>query len=110
MKIIKYTKYGKTRYRFQIRLGDDVTTRSGFKTQNEAIFAYTQLIEKYQEELDENEKYHVIYENWLKIYKTQVKESTYQACTSIYRLHILPTFGDIKINKITPLMCPLLVG
>ena len=50
MKITKYQKQNKNFYKFQVRLGEKVTTRAGFKTRNEAIFAYTKLIEEYEQE------------------------------------------------------------
>lgn len=105
MKITKYQKQNKNFYKFQVRLGEKVTTRAGFKTRNEAIFAYTKLIEEYEQEQEGNISYKKIYQQWLKIYKTKVKESTFESCTSVYEIHILPIFGQTKIQEITVQEC-----
>ncbi len=105
MKITKYQKQNKNFYKFQVRLGEKVTTRAGFKTRNEAIFAYTKLLEEYEKEQEGNISYEKIYQEWLEIYKTKVKETTYEACTSIYEIHILPVFGQTKIKEITVQDC-----
>ncbi len=100
MKIESYKTKSGTRYRFQIRLGEKVTTRSGYKTRNEAIYAYTKALDEYNQEQKGNILYQKAYEQWLQIYKTKVKESTYESCTSIYEIHILPVFGQTKIQDI----------
>lgn len=105
MKITKYRKQNKNFYKFKVRLGKKVKTRSGFKTRNEAIFAYTKLLEEYEEEQEGNISYQNVYKQWLEIYKTKVKETTYEACTSIYEIHILPVFGHTKIQEITVQDC-----
>lgn len=105
MKITKYQKQNKNFYKFQVRLGEKVTTRAGFKTRNEAIFAYTKLLEEYEQEQEGNISYKKIYQQWLKIYKTKVKESTFESCTSVYEIHILPIFGQTKIQEITVQEC-----
>lgn len=105
MRIKSYKKQGKTYYKFQIRLGDKVTTRSNFKTKNEAIFSYNQMLVDYEEKIDGNILYKEVYEEWLQIYKTKVKESTFQSTTKIYEHHILPVFGEVKIKDITSDMC-----
>lgn len=105
MKITKYKKNGKNYYKFQIRLGNKVTRRSGFKTQNEAIYAYNKLLEDYQNKIDGNISYYEVYYRWRKIYQTKVKETTLNQTTSIYKLHILPIFGSMKIKDITPNLC-----
>ena len=105
MKIETYKTKSGTRYKFQIRLGDKVTRRGGFKSSNAAIFAYTKLLEDYNDMLDGNFKYKEVYEEWLNIYKTKVKETTYESATSIYRIHILPTFGEMKIKDIDTKHC-----
>lgn len=105
MKITKYKKQGKNYYKFQIRLGDKVTRRSGFKTKNEAIFAYTQLLEEYNDKIDGNLKFQDAFQEWLKVYQTKVKETTYENTMLIYKNHILPVFEDMKLKDITPEIC-----
>lgn len=105
MKINTYKKDGKTHYKFQIRLGDKVTSRSGFKTKNSAIFAYTQMLEDYQNEVEGNITYQKVFNEWLEIYKTRVKETTLQSTTTIFRIHILPVFGDMRIGDISTKDC-----
>ena len=105
MKIKKYQKQGKNYYKFQIRLGDKNTTRAGFKTQNEAIYAYNKLLEDYNNQIDGNVKYIDAFEKWLKIYQTKVKETTYTNTMLIYKNHILPVFKDMRLKDITPSKC-----
>ena len=105
MKIEKYKKYGKTHYRFQVRLGKKVTRRSGFKSKNEAIFAYTELLENYNDKVDGNLTFYQAYQEWLKIYKTKVKETTLENTLLIFKNHILPVFQDLKITEISPAIC-----
>lgn len=105
MKITSYTKNGKTFYKFQIRLGEKSTTRSGFKSKNAAIHAYSQLKNDYENDIEGNLTYQEIYEEWLEVYKTNVKETTYESATSIYRIHILPVFGSVRISDIKPIDC-----
>lgn len=105
MKIDSYKKSGKTHYRFQIRLGKKVTRRSGFKSKNEAIFAYTQMLEDYNDKTDGNLSYIEAYQEWIKVYKTKVKETTLENTLLIFKNHILPVFKDYKMVEITPEIC-----
>lgn len=105
MKIESYKIKSGTRYRFQIRLGEKVTTRSGFKTKNSAIFAYTQLLEEYQNGVEGNVTYQQVYDEWLEVYKTKVKEATLQSTTTIFKIHILPVFAQKRIGDITTKDC-----
>lgn len=105
MKITKYKKQGKNFYKFQIRLGDKVTRRAGFKTKNEAIYAYTQLLEDYNNQIDGNLLFDDAFEEWLKIYQTKVKETTYENTMLIYKNHIFPVFEGMRLKDITPDLC-----
>lgn len=105
MKITTYKKQGKNHYKFQIRLGDKVTRRSGFKTKNEAIYAYTQLLEDYNNQIDGNLLFDDAFNEWLKVYQTKVKETTYENTMLIYKNHILPVFQDMRLKDITPDLC-----
>ena len=59
MKIIPYKKDGKTFYKFQIRLGEKVTTRSGFKSKPQAIYKYAQMTKDYEDEVQGNILYQI---------------------------------------------------
>ena len=114
--IKKYTKKdGTTAYMFQAYLGIDPltgkskrTTRRGFKTQKEAKLALSRL------ELEVDTKGFVkqnystfkdVYELWYAQYVNTVKPITASHTERMFRLHILPEFGNTRINKITKLMC-----
>lgn len=114
--IKKYTKKdGSTAYMFNAYLGVDPvtgksrrTTRRGFRTQKEAKLALSRL------ELEVDSKGFVkqnystfkdVYELWYAQYVNTVKPITAYHTERMFRLHILPEFGNIKINKLTKLMC-----
>lgn len=46
-----------------------------------------------------------VYEEWLPSYRNRVQETTYQRTKDLFRLHILPKFGNKSISKITPVHC-----
>lgn len=108
MNIKKYKKSdGKTYYSFQIKRNNRVTTRRGFKTKIEAQRAYLELEEEMHKESYISDKitYQEIYDKWLNIYKSTVKESTLQKTLREFNNHILPFFGKYPINKIQAYMC-----
>lgn len=105
MKISSYKKDGKTYYKFQIRLGKKVTTRSGFKSSNAAIYKYTQMMKDYEDEVQGNILYQKAYEKWLRLYETTVEESTLSTTVGYFKNHILPHFGQTKIQDITINKC-----
>lgn len=116
MKPEKYKlKNGETRWRFQIVLPRDpltgkrrTTRRSGFRTREQANVALTRL----KSQLDREQKvspaktyqgiktFKTVYEEWLVIYKTTVKPTTYFDLTKKAERHLLPQFGDKDISKI----------
>lgn len=119
--IKKYTKKdGSAAYMFNAYLGVDPktgkpkrTTRRGFTTQKEAKLALSRL------EIDintngftkqSNDTFKEVYEVWFKQYSTTVKASTAGHTERMFRLHILPKFEDVKINKITKFMCQKVVN
>lgn len=104
MKIEKYKKGGKTAYRFLIRVGDVVTRRSGFKTITEAVRAYEELYQDLSDKRD-NKTYEEVFDEWLIIYKTKVKESTYHRNLATFNNHILKYFGDKYLKDITVSDC-----
>lgn len=106
MNIIPYKKKdGTTCYKFQIRLGHKVTTRSGFFTKHDAIVAYTKMVENKEEYLRGNLTFTNVFESFLEIYSTKVKEATLRNALSIFYLHILPVFGNKKIHEIKVIEC-----
>ena len=116
MKPEKYKlKSGETRWRFQIALPRDPLTgkrrntrRSGFRTREQANIALTRL----KSQLDREQKVSPVktyqgiktfkdaYDEWLVIYKTTVKPTTYFDLTKKTARLLLPEFGDKDISKI----------
>lgn len=116
MKPEKYKlKSGETRWRFQIALPRDpltgkrrTTRRSGFRTREQANIALTRL----KSQLDREQKVSPVktyqgiktfkdaYDEWLVIYKTTVKPTTYFDLTKKTARLLLPEFGDKDISKI----------
>lgn len=114
--IKKYTKKdGTTAYMFNAYLGVDPltgkskrTTRRGFRTQKEANLALSRL----QLEVDSKgfvkqnySTFKDVYELWYTQYVNTVKPITAGHTERMFRLHILPEFGSVKIDKVTKLMC-----
>ena len=114
--IKKYTKKdGSTAYMFQAYLGTDPNTgnrirvtRQGFSTKKEASLAISRL----KVDADEgsfikasNDTFQAVYELWLEQYRNTVKESTLQKTMELFNNHILPAFGNMKMEKITVSFC-----
>ena len=111
----KYTKGDGTYWQFRAYLGTDeatgkriATTRRGFKTEREAKKAYKQLLIDYEKNGGLNSKptvniktFEELYNLWLESYQTTVKESTFIDTKRKFRLHILPKFGNMKLDKIS---------
>lgn len=49
--------------------------------------------------------YQELYQKWYEAYKDTVEATTAAKTADLYRLHILPVFGEKKISKISPLDC-----
>ena len=114
--IKKYTKKdGSAAYKFQAYLGTDpetgkqkFTTRRGFATSKDAKLAASRLrLDAEENGLQKNKSYifKEIYEMWLVEYRNTVKESTLQKTLELFTNHILPAFGNMKIDKITAPYC-----
>lgn len=111
----KYTKGDATYWQFRAYLGTDeatgkriATTRRGFKTEREAKQAYKKLLIDYEKNGGLNSKptvniktFEELYNLWLESYQTTVKESTLINTKIIFNFHILPKFGNMKLNKIS---------
>ena len=121
-KIKEYIKKdGSKAYMFQAYLGVDPvtgkprkTTRSGFATKKEAQLTLSRV--KFEVEEDGFQKvnhdtFEEIYLLWFdSAYKNTVKESTYVKTKETFRLHILPAFGSMKLNKISVTYCQTTVN
>lgn len=111
----KYKKGDGTYWQFRCYLGTDEATgkristrRRGFKTEREAKQAYKQLLIDYEKNGGLNSKptlniktFEELYHLWLESYQTTVKESTLIEKEHQYKNHILPKFGNMKIDKIS---------
>lgn len=115
--IKKYTyKKGNTAYKCQIYLGMNPitgkpkkTTRTGFKTIKEASLAYSKLkIEAEKGNIFREKRtptFNELYELWFDTHKLKIKPNTQDSIEIIFKKRILPHFGHMKIDKITPMMC-----
>lgn len=101
-------KNGQTAYKFRFYIGLEngkrkYIKRSGFDTKAQARAAITQI------QIDLNTpksdmKFEDLYREWLKLYKKDVKESTYIKTSRQLEKHALPTLGKIKLTDMTPMM------
>lgn len=111
----KYKKGDGTYWQFRAYLGTDeatgkriATTRRGFKTEREAKKAYKQLLIDYEKNGGLNSKptvniktFEELYNLWLESYQTTVKESTLMNVKRKFEIHVLPKFGNMKLDKIS---------
>ena len=105
--IRKYTSKGKTKYKFQVYLGQDEsgksinTTRSGFDSYAQASAAFNRLkAQGLRAKAPKKATVDEVWTLWFDSYKGGVKESTASKTLTSYRVHIVPTFGDKKISSI----------
>lgn len=112
-----YKKYilkdGQTRWGVHAYLGTDELTgkqvyykKQGFKRQKEARTAYLNARAEFQKGLYHNSntgnlKLKDVYQEWFEQYRLSVRDSTANKTKEYFDLHILPVFGDKRINKIT---------
>lgn len=113
---MKPTKYlsakGDTKWQFQIFIGRDPVTgkqtnrkRKGFKTKQEALIAYAQLLEQRENNtFADKSKITVqeLFESWWKTYVNGLEPSTISKVSSYFSLHILPMTGNLKVSEMTP--------
>lgn len=104
-------KDGSKRYKFQLYIGIDAkdgkqknTTRRGFKSVKEAKLALSRLEIEVSEGAFEDKKqgtFQEVYEMWLDgVYQNTVKESTLVKTQELFNNHILPKFGNVKVESI----------
>lgn len=105
--IKKYVSRGKTKYKFQVYLGQDEngksinTTRSGFESYAQASAAYNKLkAQGLAAKAPKKATTEEVWSLWFDSYKGGVKESSANKTLTSYRVHIKPTFGDKRISSI----------
>ena len=117
MKITEYTKKdGSTVYRSSIYLGIDSITGKKVKTtisartkkeiKNKSIQARVEFEKRGSTvyKAIEIKTYAELVENWLETYCHTVKKSTLVMTQSKINNHLLPAFGEYKLEKITPVV------
>lgn len=111
MKIENYKVRGVTKYRFRAYIGIDPASgkairvkKSGYDTKREAQLAFAELVAKKNPVNATNNTFQSVYNIWLETYRLTVKDSTLRHTKQIFRDHILPEFGIMKLTDITPLM------
>lgn len=103
-------KNGEKAWLFKTYLGTDevtgkqiTTTRRGFSTKKEAQRELNKLLVDYEKNGLQKKASHTfqqVYDEWIKQYENTVKESTFVKTKRIFKNHILPYFGKMKIEKI----------
>ena len=73
--------------------------KKGFKLQREAKEWELEFLNKYSGTVDMKFRYFV--EIYLADCKVRLKPTTYPGKENMFRKHILPYFGEMKLNKIT---------
>lgn len=115
MTIKSYKTQKGTRFMFTTHLGMDpitgkrvMVTRRGFTSRRAAQSAKAELQYAYDNGLMDRHAdvtYKDVYDRWVKLYAKTVKSSTLNKTLQYFRIHILPTFGALKLDAITPLLC-----
>ena len=114
MSIQKYQSKTGSRYCVRLYVGKDsygkqiYYVKRGFKSEREArIHEARKKIEfedvGYTKPIKSSFK--SIYNEWLLSYENTVQKTTYQRTVKLFKLHILPIFGNRDITKITPTEC-----
>ncbi|MFI3620770.1 site-specific integrase [Vagococcus fluvialis] len=108
-------KDGSKAWQFQSYLGIDSitgkpvkTTRRGFKTKKEAQLELNRLLVDFEQNGLQKEKitlFKEVCDLWLTTYKKTVKETTYITTERYMTKYILPSFGDMRVDKINLKMC-----
>ncbi|KAA9238418.1 MULTISPECIES: tyrosine-type recombinase/integrase [Aerococcus] len=109
--IKQYTNSKGTFWEVRHYLGKDSETnkdvrlsKRGFKTKKQAQDYLKQEQYKFDSGLsspiDKNLTVNQLYQEWLEQYRLDVEESTLRNTETYFKLHILPAFGDIKINQL----------
>ncbi|RNA66203.1 tyrosine-type recombinase/integrase [Alteribacter keqinensis] len=89
------------------------TTRRGFKTKKEAIKAANQFEQEIKNGLsiqDENLTFQDVFDQWYDNHSKTIKLSTKKRIESMFKIHILPRFGRLKIKEITRSYCQKMIN
>lgn len=115
MAIKKYNLKSGERWMFNEYIGTDpitgkkiIVTRRGFRTKRDAEIALRRLKYEFDRGFVSSSNgvtYGEVYDMWLPLYKETVKGSTYSKTKINFEHHVLPYFGKVPINKITPTKC-----
>lgn len=114
--IKSYTKKnGQKAWQFQTYLCTDevtgkqkYTTRRGFATKKECTLALNKLLLDIEENGFSNTRivtFKQLYDDWLPVYRKKVKPSTVAATIDVFKLYILPHFGNMRLQKISVSYC-----
>ncbi|MDO4778498.1 MAG: site-specific integrase [Tissierellia bacterium] len=105
-------KDGKKKYKFNVYLGIDpltgkkkYTNRKGFTSEKQAKIEISKLQLGLQEINKKQPTFKIVYRDWFEIYKDTVKASTLARTEDAFRVHIIPTFGEFLIDKVTIKHC-----
>ena len=118
MSIIKYkAKKSKSGYLYKVRIYRVIDGKrkdffkGGFKSRREAR-QYEAMIyhKKASGDLSEllrvsERRFDEVFEEWFKTYQNTVESTTSVRTDDLFRIHILPVLGKVKISKITPWQC-----
>lgn len=114
------TKAGKKFWRIQYTDTTDPKTgkphrtgQRGFKTKRAAEIGLAKVLSNVDNHgfaENKNITYNEVYKYFIETYKNNVKESTLNHVLGIFRIHVLPKFGEMKIKKITIPMCQRIVN
>lgn len=101
-------------YLGQTEQGKEVRiTRRGFKTKKEAQLELSRLQVQYQKNELKKESsmtFQELYDLWLAQYRLTVKPSSIALARRYCKHHVLPAFGELKLDKITISYCQKVVN
>lgn len=113
-------KDGSKAWLFQAYLGIDQltgkeirTTRRNFRTKKEAQLALSRLQVDFENNGLENrndERFKEVYELWLEVYRSTIKEVTLIKTEIKFNKWILPVYGNMKIKDVTTKHCQKIIN
>jgi len=113
-------KDGSKAWLFQAYLGIDQltgkeirTTRRNFRTKKEAQLALSRLQVVFENNGLENrndERFKEVYELWLEVYRSTIKEVTLIKTEIKFNKWILPVYGNMKIKDVTTKHCQKIIN
>lgn len=113
-------KDGSKAWLFQAYLGIDQltgkeirTTRRNFRTKKEAQLALSRLQVDFENNGLENrndERFKEVYELWLEVYRSTIKEVTLIKTEIKFNKWILPVYGNMKLKNVTTKHCQKIIN